>query len=95
MNVEIEGRSIETMIQDMPSGLDLLVANPPRSGLSRRVSNLVALRPPKEMVYVSCHPASLARDLTLFGDALRIESLTFFDLFPQTGHLETVVHLRS
>jgi 23S rRNA (uracil1939-C5)-methyltransferase len=48
-----------------------------------------------ELVYVSCDPATLARDLRVFvGAGYRIERITLADLFPQTFHLETVVRLR-
>ncbi len=54
---------------------------------------MLALRRPRRVTYLSCHPATLARDLGLLREVYRVESLTFFDLFPQTGHLETLVQL--
>jgi 23S rRNA (uracil1939-C5)-methyltransferase len=54
---------------------------------------MLALRAPKRLTYLSCHPASLARDLKILSDVFEVESLTFFDLFPQTGHIETLVQL--
>jgi 23S rRNA (uracil1939-C5)-methyltransferase len=50
-------------------------------------------RRPARLTYVSCHPAALARDLRQLQEAYRIESIVFFDMFPQTGHMETVVQL--
>jgi len=73
---------------------DLAVVDPPRSGLGERVARaLVTLEAPR-VVYVSCDPVTLARDLiTLLGSGYRIEEMHLVDLFPQTFHLETVVHL--
>ena len=73
---------------------DLAVIDPPRSGLGERVARkLVNLGAPR-VVYVSCDPATLARDLVVFLAAgYRMEQVHLVDLFPQTYHLETVVHL--
>ena len=74
---------------------DLIVADPPRIGLGAEISaELVKVAPPS-MVYVSCDPATLARDLrVLIAHGYAIESIALADLFPQTFHLETVVHLQ-
>ncbi len=73
---------------------DLAVVDPPRSGLGERVArDLVTLGAPR-VVYVSCDPVTLARDLVvLLAGGYRIEQVHLVDLFPQTYHLETVVHL--
>jgi 23S rRNA (uracil1939-C5)-methyltransferase len=74
---------------------DLVILNPPRSGLSASVpETLVSIGPP-EVVYVSCDPATLARDLDRMSEAYEVEDVRAFDLFPQTGHVETVVSLRA
>jgi len=73
---------------------DLAVVDPPRSGLGERVARLLATLGAPRVVYVSCDPATLARDLVvLLGTGYRIEQVHLVDLFPQTYHLETVVHL--
>jgi 23S rRNA (uracil1939-C5)-methyltransferase len=77
----------------MPVGLDRVVVDPPRGGLSRDVRNALMERPPQRLTYVSCHPAALARDLRTLQKVYRIESFVFFDLFPQTGHMETLVQM--
>jgi 23S rRNA (uracil1939-C5)-methyltransferase len=73
---------------------DLAVVDPPRSGLGERVArSLVTLGAPR-VTYVSCDPVTLARDLiVLLAGGYRIEQVHLVDLFPQTFHLETVVHL--
>jgi len=73
---------------------DLVIADPPRSGLERDVvDGLLRLRPPA-LTLVSCDPATLSRDLKRLGSAYRMERITLVDLFPQTYHFETVAHLR-
>lgn len=73
---------------------DLVVVDPPRAGLGAEVcQRLGAVQPPR-IVYVSCDPATLARDLrTLQPSGYRPVALTLIDLFPQTFHLETVATL--
>jgi 23S rRNA (uracil1939-C5)-methyltransferase len=74
---------------------ELIVVDPPRTGLGAEVTTLLASTGADEIVYVSCDPATLARDLRgLTGAGYKIEAITLCDLFPQTYHLETVVELR-
>ena len=74
---------------------DLIVVDPPRTGLGpETTAQLTSIAAPA-IVYVSCDPATLARDLrALSSSGYGIESITLVDLFPQTFHLETVVALR-
>lgn len=75
----------------------LAVLNPPRTGLGESVTASLRGRSAAEaisrMVYVSCDPATLARDLDRLRDGFTIAAVTAFDLFPQTAHVETVVRL--
>jgi 23S rRNA (uracil1939-C5)-methyltransferase len=74
---------------------DLIVVDPPRTGLGAETTSLLAEIGAPSLVYVSCDPATLARDLRVLTSAgYEMESVTLADLFPQTFHLETVVHLR-
>jgi 23S rRNA (uracil1939-C5)-methyltransferase len=74
---------------------DLIVVDPPRTGLGTEITALLAEIAAPRLVYVSCDPATLARDLrALVATGYAMESLTLADLFPQTFHLESVVHLR-
>jgi 23S rRNA (uracil1939-C5)-methyltransferase len=92
-NVEIVARVVETWIDELPEGVDRVVVDPPRAGLSPKVPRALVDRRPKRLTYVSCHPATLARDLRLLTTAYRIESIVLVDLFPQTGHMEAIVQL--
>ncbi|WP_298068247.1 23S rRNA (uracil(1939)-C(5))-methyltransferase RlmD [uncultured Mailhella sp.] len=72
---------------------ELLVTDPPRSGMdSRTVQALLTFRPPR-LLLVSCNPATLARDLARISSAYELRSVRPVDLFPQTPHVETVVCL--
>jgi 23S rRNA (uracil1939-C5)-methyltransferase len=74
---------------------DLIVVDPPRTGLGAEITALLAAIAVPALVYVSCDPATLARDLrVLIAAGYRIHLVTLADLFPQTFHLETIAHLR-
>ncbi len=82
------------VLPHIPHKPDLAVVDPPRSGLGERVARMLATLGAPRVVYVSCDPATLARDLViLLGSGYRVEQLHLVDLFPQTFHLESVVHL--
>ena len=71
---------------------DLVVTNPPRTGMDERVTAALAAAAPTRIVYISCDPATLARDLSRLR-GYRLGSTLAFDLFPQTAHVETVAVL--
>ncbi len=71
---------------------DLVIVNPPRTGMDQRVTADLNRLTPERMVYISCDPATLARDLQRM-DRLRLTTVQAFDLFPQTSHVETVAVL--
>jgi len=74
---------------------ELVVMDPPRAGVGAEVCTLLARLRPKEMVYVSCDPASLGRDLrSMVESGYRLAELHLVDLFPQTFHQEAVAVLR-
>jgi tRNA/tmRNA/rRNA uracil-C5-methylase (TrmA/RlmC/RlmD family) len=72
-----------------------VVIDPPRAGAGADVVQAIAARKPLSIVYVSCDPATLARDLKGFAaEGYTPHAVELFDLFPDTFHLETVVALR-
>ena len=73
---------------------DLVVVDPPRGGMGDRVARLLTDVAAPRVTYVSCDPATLSRDLLpLLAAGYRVEEVHLVDLFPQTYHLETVLHL--
>jgi 23S rRNA (uracil1939-C5)-methyltransferase len=73
---------------------DLIVVDPPRGGLGEGVAKSLAALETSRLTYVSCDPATLARDLApLLAGGYHIEEAHLVDLFPQTFHLESVLHL--
>lgn len=87
----LEGKVEDRLGEAVPA--DVVILNPPRTGLHRAVCALLAETPPRRMVYVSCDPATLGRDLDRIGAGFRVATVRCFDLFPQTAHVETVVEL--
>ncbi len=74
---------------------ELILADPPRAGLGKEICAHLAGVAAPELVYVSCDPATLARDLQLLlQSGYAVEKMDLVDLFPQTFHMETVTHLK-
>lgn len=72
---------------------DVLVTDPPRTGLDRKLIQTIKQVKPKTFVYVSCNPSTLAKDLVELGSVYRIDSIQPVDMFPQTAQVECVVRL--
>ena len=77
-----------------PPGKTLLLLDPPAEGITAEVRRAIRSAPPAEMIYVSCNPATLARDLAALGPEYEVLSVTPLDMFPQTAEIEAVAHLR-
>jgi 23S rRNA (uracil-5-)-methyltransferase RumA len=97
-NIRFAVGSVEKWIKhgDKPA-FNALVVDPPRGGLSNKVVDFIAANSPKKLVYVSCNPSTLARDLTdiIAKGNYTIEAIIPVDMFPHTFHVETVVSLRK
>jgi 23S rRNA (uracil1939-C5)-methyltransferase len=76
------------------NGADVIVVDPPREGLTPVVLEELRRLAPAVLVYVSCNPEALARDLAvLVRDGMQVRSIQPVDMFPHTAHVETVVTL--
>ncbi len=70
-----------------------LLLDPPAIGVTARVLDTILAKLPREVIYVSCNPATLARDLAILCRTYRLDSVTPLDMFPQTAEIEVVTHL--
>lgn len=79
---------------DRGDRFDVVVMDPPRAGARGLAMHLARLQP-RDILYVSCHPAAMARDLAEFTSlGFEVHRVTAYDMFPQTAHLEVLAHLR-
>jgi 23S rRNA (uracil1939-C5)-methyltransferase len=95
-NLDLAGRRARVIAAPAAAALGALdragavLLDPPREGAAEAIAGIVSLRP-RRIVYVSCHPATLARDLArLAAGGYRLNAVQALDLFPQTYHVETV-----
>ena len=72
---------------------NVCVLDPPRAGVNREAIELIMKKRPQKVIYLSCNPATLARDLCLFCERYNISSLKPYDMFPNTHHVETLAVL--
>ncbi len=97
LEIHFVARRVEDALQELPDP-DVVVVNPPRGGLARSVTDRLrgwgGAVAGRRLAYLSCDPATLARDLARL-DTLVVADVTAFDLFPQTSHVETLVTLES
>ncbi len=81
-------------LRDAQPHPDVLITDPPRSGMHEKVTRYITEIKPKKIIYVSCNPTTLARDLKILKSQYTIEKIQPVDMFPQTYHIETVVKLK-
>jgi len=91
--VEPRATTVEFFLRHAPECCDAAMLDPPRAGLERGVAEALAELAPPRIVYLSCDPATLARDLAHLAPRYRLAALELFDLFPQTFHIETLARL--
>jgi 23S rRNA (uracil1939-C5)-methyltransferase len=95
--ISFECVEVEKVLKDLLKQNDpeLVLVNPPRNGLDESVVQALLEYGPNEILYISCMPTTLARDLSMLcEEKYAIELCQAFDMFPQTMHVETLVHLK-
>lgn len=91
-NARFEVGAAEDLVGKIPK-MDVVILNPPRKGCEEKLLHTLLKKKPKTLIYVSCNPATLARDLKILSPGYKIQEVKPFDMFPQTSHVETVVKL--
>jgi 23S rRNA (uracil1939-C5)-methyltransferase len=93
LSVRFLAERVENVLpKELPA--ELVILNPPRGGVAPDVVGALLREPPARIIYVSCDPATLARDLKNLSSGFALDACRAFDLFPQTAHVETVVTLK-
>ena len=86
---------LREQLENAEPRLTTVIVDPPAVGLSAEVRKILRTRPVATLVYVSCNPPTLARDLADLASAFHLESVTPFDMFPQTSEIEVLAHLTA
>ena len=95
-DVEAElGAALRSIALPTDGGNSVVIVDPPATGLSKMILETLIENQPTHLIYVSCNPATLARDLAVLKKSFSIDSITPLDMFPQTAGIEVAVHLDS
>ncbi len=87
-------RLIEKALEKTKNKSNVVILDPPRDGLDKDIPKFLCAARPEQIIYISCNPATLARDLGRLSPTYKTASVTLVDMFPQTMHCEVVVNLR-
>ena len=94
-NVEFICDKVENKIDTLKDlNIDTLVMDPPRGGSDKKTLKSILDINPKKIIYISCNPVTLARDINILKDKYEIKEISAFDMFPQTYHVECVCLLK-
>ena len=97
-NISLYEGAVESLLPEILEQIkpvDLVVLDPPRSGFHAKARQALIDLNPREIIYISCDPSTLARDLKQLKEAgYSLRSVRAFDMFPQTAHVETMIELR-
>lgn len=92
-NIEFINGNVSNIINsDMKP--DIIVVDPPRNGLDNKTISIIKNINPKKIIYVSCNPITLARDINRLSDKYKFSDMELFDMFPNTYHVESVILLQ-
>ncbi len=82
--------SAQKIIDKIDDNIDVVIVDPPRSGLTNHEIDIIKEKNVDQIIYVSCDPITLSRDLKILNSNYNIKDITLFDMFPYTYHVETV-----
>ena len=89
-NIKFINDKVENVIDKINDKIDLIVTDPPRSGMDKTTLDAIKKLKPKTIIYMSCDAITLARDLNILKEDYELEKIKAFDMFPNTYHCESV-----
>ena len=89
-NIKFMLGKVENEIKKINEPIDLIITDPPRSGMDKETIKIIKEITPKTLIYMSCDPMTLARDLNDLKEMYILEKIAIFDMFPNTKHVECV-----
>jgi 23S rRNA (uracil1939-C5)-methyltransferase len=92
-NLKTLALASERIPRDILENTDLLILDPPRTGLHKKLINFILETKPKNIFYLSCNPITQARDFSFLKQVYRIKKFYGFDFYPNTPHLESLIIL--
>lgn len=93
-NVSFICDKVENKIENLKNKkIDNIIMDPPRSGSDKKSLNSILEIEPKQIIYISCNPVTLARDYNTLNEKYNIKEITLFDMFPNTYHVESLMVL--
>lgn len=88
-------QELPKVVERLKDGGSIVVLDPPRKGCDNKVIDALLSAKPDKIIYISCNPATLARDVNLLLKEYDVEFVTPYDMFPQTKHIETLICLKK
>ena len=82
------------IINKINDNIDVVIIDPPRKGIDKKTISIILKILPKKIIYMSCDPITLARDLNILKNKYDLEKITGYDMFPYTYHIECVCILK-
>ena len=89
-NVSYHLGDVAKIINKINDNIDVVIIDPPRKGIDKKTISIILKILPKKIIYMSCDPITLARDLNILKDKYDLEKITGYDMFPYTYHVECV-----
>jgi 23S rRNA (uracil1939-C5)-methyltransferase len=95
-NLQLVQGDVEEKLRELPDDPDLIIVDPPRAGLSQKALQLIILKNPKEILYISCNPSTQAENIKdLHRAGYQLERVQPIDQFPHTPHIENIAFLKK
>ena len=90
----IQGKTEEHLPKILQKNIDILMLDPPRKGIDKKTCKYLLKSKIRQLIYLSCNPATFARDLKILSEKYTAEKIFLYDFFPQTYHIETMAILK-